>query len=308
MNTTITRRLLAGALGAGLALLGAAAPAAAAPGDSSVSVGRLVLDPTDRGYAGSLPVTVTYRGAQAGYLDLAITEPVPGAFVATTPSDPCFFSAPKPVRTIYCSVPGGALQPGERRRFSVDFRVLTTTRPYAMATPGGRVAVTTGDANPANDTADVTALFRSTTGSLDDPRPYVRDTRTHASVAAAGPVVLARQEDGTWSGRLPVTVRVDGDAAHDAYWLTPTLPAGVEVVGTEPAAMCGADCEVPGGQFMPGEERTVTLLLRASADVAPGDLGPGSVRLFAVFGWGDELADVDPTDNTATFYVTAAAG
>lgn len=264
MTRTITRRLLAGVLGAGLALIGAAGPAAAAPGDTAVSVGRLVLEPTDRGYVGSLPVTVTYRGTEAAYLDLTITEPVPGAFVGTTPGDPCFYSSPRPARTIYCHVPDGALQPGERRQFTVDFRVLTTPRPYAMVTSGGQLTVTTGDSNPANDTASFAALFRSTTGSLGEPQPYVRDTRTDAAVSA-GPATLDRQEDGSWFGRLPVTVRVDGDAAHDAYWLAPTLPAGV----------------------------------------TPGDLGSGSVRLYATFSWGDELTDVDPADNTASFAVTA---
>jgi hypothetical protein len=309
MTRTITRRLLTGVLGAGIALLGAAAPAAAAPaaaapGDSSVSVGRLVLEPTDRGYAGSLPVTVTYRGDAPAQLDLTITEPVPGAFAGTTPADPCFYSSARPVRTIYCQVPGGALQPGERRRFTVDFQVLTTVRPYPMSTSGGRVTVATGDGNPANDTAGFTALFRATTGALGDPRPYVRDTGTDATVTA-GAASLSRQEDGSWLGRVPVTVRVNGDAAHDAYWLAPTLPAGVRLVGIEPEGSCAAHCEVAGGPFVPGEERTVSLLLQAPAEVAPGQLGTGSVRLYAVFGWGDELADVDPADNIATFPVVA---
>lgn len=307
MARTIARRLAAGILGAGLALLGAAAPAAqaaAVPADTSVSVGQLVLEPTDRGYAGSLPVTVTYRGVQAGTLNLTVTEPVPGAFAGLTPADPCFSGSPNPVRTIYCMVPGGALQPGERRRFTVDFRVSTTPRDHAMSAPAGRVAVETGDANPTNDTIEFSTLFRSTTGSLRDPQPYVWDTLTDASLAV-GAATLTRQEDGSWRGRLPVTVRVAGDAAHDAYWLEPTLPAGVSLAGIEPEETCAGACTVPGGRFLPGEERTVSLLLRAPAEVAPGDLGTGSVRLYAVFGWDGERLDVDPADNTAAFTVTA---
>lgn len=99
-------------------------------------------------------------------------------------NDPCMFGRPGSVRTIWCSVPGGALQPGEQRAFTINFRVLTTTRPYAMATPGGQINVTTGDGNPANDTAGFTALFRSTTGSLSHPRPYVRDTNADATMSA----------------------------------------------------------------------------------------------------------------------------
>ncbi|WP_330465177.1 hypothetical protein [Micromonospora zamorensis] len=62
MTKTITRRLVA----------------VAAPGDTAASVGRLVLEPTNRGYAGSLPVAVVNRGQDASYLGLTITEPVPG--------------------------------------------------------------------------------------------------------------------------------------------------------------------------------------------------------------------------------------
>ncbi|MEU8160329.1 hypothetical protein ACIP95_22930 [Micromonospora parva] len=304
MTRTITRRLLAGVLGAGVALTGLSGPAVAGPGDTAVSVGRLVLEPTDRGYVGSLPVTVNYRGHDAAYLNLAVTEPVPGAFDGLDPADPCNFGVPQPARTIYCGVPGGALQPGERRTFTVDFRVLTTTRPYAMVTPGGKVAIETGDRNPANDTAAFSALFRSTTGSLRAPRPYVRDTIADAAVSA-GSATMTRQEDGSWFGRVPITVRVAGDAAHDAYWLAPTLPRGVDIGGTEPADVCTAHCMVAGGKFMPGEERTIALLIWAPAEVSPGDLGTGSVQLYGNFGWSGQLPDVDPADNIATFAVTA---
>ncbi|MEH0927854.1 hypothetical protein [Micromonospora sp. CPCC 205558] len=304
MTRTITRRLVAGVLGAGVALTGLSGPAFAAPHDTSVSVGRLVLEPTDRGYAGSLPVTVNYRGHDAAYLNLAVTEPAPGAFDGLDPADPCVFGAAQPARTIYCHVPGGALRPGERRTFTVDFRVHTTTRPYAMVSFGGQVAIETGDRNPANDTAAFSALYRSTTGSLRAPRPYVRDTLTDAAVSA-GPAALTRQEDGSWLGRVPLIIRVAGDAPHDVYWLTPTLPSGVEIGGIEPPEPCTASCMVAGGKFMPGEERTIALLIRAPAEVSPGDLGTGSAHLGASFGWGGLLPDVYPADNVATFTVTA---
>ncbi|RKN20912.1 hypothetical protein D7147_08825 [Micromonospora musae] len=306
MTRTTTRRLVAGVLGAGLALTGVATPAAhaAAAHDTSVSVGRLVLNPTDRGYTGSLPVTVNYRGAEASYLELTLTEPVPGAFAGLVPSEACITISPTPLRTISCIVPGGDLQPGERRRFTVDFRVLTAPRAHAMSAAGGRVTVDAGDANPANDTASFDTRFRSATGSLRNPQPYQWDTRTDASLTV-GSATLTRQEDGSWAGRLPITVRSAGDAAHDMYWLEPTLPAGVEVAGIEPEEGCAGVCGVAGGAFMQGEERALTLLLRAPAEVAPGDLGTGSVRLFALFGWGDELVDVSPADNTASFGVRA---
>ncbi|MGC4867002.1 hypothetical protein ACLQ3B_16390 [Micromonospora sp. DT53] len=88
-------------------------------------------------------------------------------------------------------------------------------------------------------------------------------------------------------------------------WITPTLPSGVEIGGTEPADICTASCPVAGGKFMPGEERTIALLISAPAEVSPGDLGTGSVQLGATFAWGGLLPDVDPADNVATFAITA---
>ncbi|MEK8109262.1 hypothetical protein NKG94_40280 [Micromonospora sp. M12] len=63
--------LLTAALLGLTATIGGAGPAAAAPADTSngaVSLGKLILEPTERGYHGSIPLTVTNTGSETGYL------------------------------------------------------------------------------------------------------------------------------------------------------------------------------------------------------------------------------------------------
>ncbi|WP_141725436.1 hypothetical protein [Micromonospora pallida] len=93
MTTRTGRRLTTALLAVcGGLLLGAAgvAPASAAPtGDpASLTLGRLVLDPTSRGYQGSLPVTVTNESDVAEYFYVRIVEPVAGSFRALDPGRP----------------------------------------------------------------------------------------------------------------------------------------------------------------------------------------------------------------------------
>ncbi|MDG4790047.1 hypothetical protein O7626_29700 [Micromonospora sp. WMMD1102] len=317
MTISRSRRLAAGALGAATALATLAMAPAAQAGtrdgqppayrDTSVTVGRLVLEPTERGYRGSVPLTVSYRGRGSADLQVTVAEPVAGAFADIDTDLPCWFGTrPGELRRdIHCGA--SAIRGGEHRTYTIDFEVLTSTRAYPMSVDGGAVTVQTRDAQPATVTDSFQTLFRSTTGSLRDPRPYVQDTRTDASVTA-GAATLVRQPDGSYLGRVPVTVRYGGDAPHDMLQVETQLPAGVQLRGIEPGAVCaGTWCEVPGGRFMPGEERSVEVLVGAPAGTAPGDLGTGSIRLHAGFLF-TELSDVDPSDNTAGFAVTAVDG
>ncbi|MDW5324687.1 hypothetical protein [Plantactinospora sp. KLBMP9567] len=312
-----TRRLTVGALGTAMAVLAMAPAAQAAPHgglgelgerrDTSVTVGRLVLEPTERGYRGSVPLTISYRGTETADLSLTVTEPVAGAFAAVDSDFPCFYGQRDGElrRDINCGA--NPIRAGERREYTLDFEVLTTTRAYAMSAVGGAVTVQTADSRPVTVTDSFDTLFRSTTGSLRNPRPYVQDTQTDATVTA-GAATLVRQDDGSYLGRVPVTVRYDGDAPHDGLQLEAVLPDGVQLRGISPEAVCLFPwCEVPGGDFMPGEERSMELLVSAPAGTAPGDLGTGTVRLHTVF-FLDELSDVDPSDNAAAFSITAVDG
>lgn len=317
MTTRTGRRLAAALLGpaaALLALTGPAAAAAEAPAgarlDADVSVGRLVLNPTERGYLGNLPITVTNRGPAETYFSVTIVEPVAGSLGNLTPDSPCSLGRRLDNRRVAtCLVPGPDLKPGERRSFSVAFQVLTTPRNAAMIAEGGQVSVNVGAGDPAiGDREDFAARFRSTSGSLRNPVPYVQDSQARASISTAGAATLVRQQDGSYLGRLPVTVRWAGDAAHEfLFVVATTLPAGVRIWGTDPQDMPSSftSFTVPGGRFMAGEERSFDVLLRADPGTVPGDLGDVTFQLDTQWGM-ETVPDADPADNSATFAVTAA--
>ncbi|MEU2612848.1 hypothetical protein ABZ570_14910 [Micromonospora sp. NPDC007271] len=312
MTTRTGHRLAAVLLGPAMALLASAAPAAAAPASGSpaadVSVGQLVLEPTARGYQGNLPITVTNRGRTETYFSVTIVEPVGGSIGNLSPESACGYQGLRDNRRVVdCMVPGPNLKPGQRRSFSVAFEALTTPRNVAMVAPGGQVSVNAGNGSQEiADTEDFTALFRSTTGSLRNPVPYVQDSQARASISTAGAATLVRQADGSYQGRLPVTVAWAGDTAHDLLFVDATLPAGVQVWGTDPQDLPSffTNFPVPGGRFMAGEQRNFDVLLRAEPETVPGDLGRVTFELST--NWdGDVVADADPADNTASFTVTA---
>ncbi len=313
MTTGTARRLAALVLGPAAALLAFTGPAAAAPAghglDADVSVGRLVLNPTERGYRGSLPITVTNRGRADTYFSVTIVEPVAGSIGNLSPDSPCGYQGLQDNRRVVnCMVPGPDLKPGERRSMTVAFEALTTPRGVAMIARGGRVEVNVGDGSAAvGDAENFAARFRSTSGSLRKPVPYVQDSQARASIGAAAGATLVRQEDGSYQGRLPVTVRWAGDAAHDRLFVeATTLPAGVQIWGTDPQDLPSFFTEfvVPGGRFMAGEERSFDVLLRAEPGTVPGDLGAATFQLNTQWD-GNVVADADPGDNTTSFTVTA---
>lgn len=298
-----------------LAVALAAVPALAAPAaaggvrsapTASISLGDLVLDPGERGYQGALPVTVTNTGTTASDFGVLVHEPVGGSFEGTDPMWACGYQTPVDNRRVVsCGVPGGPLDPGEQRSFTVTFHALTTPRPYAMTFEGGSAAVQSSDGVLELDRASFLTRFRSTSGSLTDPQPYVQDQLTDASIVAADDVTLTRQPDGTYTGWIPVTVRYGGDARHDGLWAEASLPGGVVVVRAEPELGIGTFTSFAAGEdFMPGEERDIDVLLRAPAEAVPGVIGTGAFTLGTVFGF-DEVPDVDPSDNTVTFGITA---
>ncbi|MGY0007609.1 hypothetical protein [Micromonospora sp. I033] len=292
--------VLAGVLGLTAALSVVAGPAQAAPTGSTATVAdRLILEPTERGYRGSLEVDLTYQGAEPGRATYVITEPIPGSYHNVEWGITCYSSGdllPDYRTRVECDVPGGELVPGERRSFTVDFQVLTSVQPYAMKTGNGELAVKVGGEIVADEA--FSTRFRSTTGTLANARPYVQDTQPDVSVSITGGLTLARRSDGFFEGRLPVTVRYNGDAPHDQVWFEPvSLPDGVWEPWTEE---CGLNC-VPGGAFMEGEERTFTLIFSTQNELEAGDLGEGSVAFRALSRY---QTDANPTDNVITFPVT----
>ncbi|MBE1490773.1 COG1361 family protein [Plantactinospora soyae] len=163
------------------------------------------------------------------------------------------------------------IAPKSSQTFQIKFRALTKTRPYAMQVDGGRVAIADGVGAPYSRWGNFSTLFRSTTGSLHNPRTYKQDTVAKASITLADDeVTLVRQSNSRFEGRVRATVRYDGDAANNRLSVDASAP-GVRFVGTDPVTVaCHDSCDVPGGSFMQGEERTFDLLFEAPADAEPG--------------------------------------
>lgn len=310
--TTRTARIATALLGGTAALITLAAPAAAAPGAATgrvdVTAQRLVLDPTDRGYVGTLTATVTNRRSTATSVSLVVTEPAGASFTSIEPGGGCFYDRLVENRLVIgCG--GEQIEAGKRRTFRLGFHVWTTARTYPMVANGGRIEVVPDGAAAASDATGFTTLFRSTTGSLRKPRPYVQAVDTDLSIRG-GAVTLTPQPDGTLLGRMPVTVRYGNDAPTFALNVAAALPAGVQVDHIEPQDMPSFPLgfTVPGGRFMPGEERTFDVFLSAPVGTAAGELGTGSLTVTGSYFWqAEDPQDVDPSDNTTSFTVTAAA-
>ncbi|WP_446217000.1 hypothetical protein [Micromonospora sp. IBHARD004] len=306
---TIFIRTVAGGLGAAVALVASAGPAVASTvsattGGATAVVGQLVLEPTARGYQGTLPITVTNHSAQP-VSHLLITEPVAGSWRGTLSNEFCMVVVPKQyVRTFDCMVSLGA---GQSRTYTARFEVLTHTRPYAMSARGGQVAVQVGHDAPVTTSATFRTLFRSTDGSRQGRRPYRQDRTTEAAIAT-GEARLVQQADGTFAGWLPVTARYDSDAANHFLDVAATLPAGVDIVDMDPPDMpvFSTGFLVPGGAFTEGEERIFRVLLTAPAGTAPGLLGTGTFAVSTYYE-GGAAPEGDPSDNTVTFPIRVGA-
>jgi len=255
---TPTKRMLACAttLTALVAVLGAGTSAAAADPTAPVSVTRLIFEPTDRGYAGSIRITVRNTSTEPIVPSVGFGEPVAGSWLSITPVGGCHthldeFDPPATPRGVQCRL-DRVLQPGEQIRLTARFEALTRTRAYAMSVPDAPVVV--GDGFAEGDyqgSATLVTRFRSTTGSLTNPRPYVQDTQPNATLKTASEVILARMPgpDASFVGRLTVAVRWRGDAPQEFVDLsTQGLPPGVAILRTDPpSTRCPSFCSVPGG-------------------------------------------------------------
>ncbi|MFE9688596.1 hypothetical protein [Micromonospora sp. NPDC005806] len=308
----VGRQIAAGLLGSALALLAAAAPAAAAPteatGAFSITAQQLVLDPTDQGYVGTFTVTVTNNGAVADYPSLAISEPAGASHTTITPGGPCLYRGLVENRMqIQCGA--DELPAGASQTYTLGFHVWTTPQKYAMVTNAGSIGVLGSGSSELSDNAAFTTLFRAANGSLKKPRPYVQAVQSDLRASTtAGTVTLSRLADGSLQGRMPLTVRYGNDAPSYDVGVEATLPEGVVVDHIEPqdAPSWNLGFSVPGGRFMPGEQRTFDVILKAPAETPAGELGAGSYTVTSSYCWCEPVQDVNPADNTTSFTVTAS--
>ncbi|MBQ1064251.1 MULTISPECIES: hypothetical protein [Micromonospora] len=307
--TTRTARVATALLAGAAALFALATPAAATSGTAAarltVDTGPLVLTPTDRGYVGTLTATISNRGRADGVADLRITEPAGASFIGLDDGTPWFTEGLVENRRVIGSF-GGRVAAGDSRALRLNFQVWTTARAYPMVAPGGSIAVVPGGGARVADRDAFPTVFRSTSGSVRAPRVYRQATATDLTVNGRD-VTLTRQADGSLLGRMPVTVRYGNDAPSFRLAARAALPAGVEVWSTDPQDLPSFpdSFDVPGGRFMPGEERTFDVVLRAPAGTPAGVLGSGTFTVEARY-VNEPVGDVDPADDTTTFSVGAA--
>ena len=296
-----TGTLLTAALLGLTATVGWAGPAAAAPSAAAdaptFSLSRLVLEPTERGYRGSLRVTITNNSDSTDGFYFQIREPVAASFAGGPEShcDPDGVSEGRLVRS--CGLPqGNELAAGESRRAPVEFQVLTTPRSYPMIATGGSITVYSWKFGSLG-TVPFSAQFRSLDGKLARPQTYVQDTQPDASIELAGPVTDGPEN----TRRVPLRVRYAGDAANLGLSVRATpLPAGSMILHTDPwdGPVYSERAFVPGGQLMAGEEREIALLISRPTDPAD-ETAPINLELST--DWVETVPDVDPSDNTVTF-------
>jgi hypothetical protein len=273
------------ALAASSVLLGGGVAAHAAPADAvTVKVNRLILEPAEAGHTGVVRIAVRNTGSEPFSGGITITEPIAGTLETIEGTSVCAINEAPDARLIYgCSL-DDTIAPGATAVIKVNFR--SPARPQSFA----QIAPQPGSVQVGEVTAEFPALFRSTSGSLHTPQPYVQDTAGALAVTAAD-VTLTRQQDGTFAGRVPVTVRNNGDAAHLGLGTAIAVPAGLDGwPGIEPSSICagpsdelpvppggiGIGCSLEGGQLAEGQERTFEWILTAPAETAAGLLGTGT--------------------------------
>ncbi|MEU4551292.1 hypothetical protein [Micromonospora violae] len=181
-----TGTLLTAALLGLTATIGWAGPAAAAPSASAdaptFSLSRLVLEPTERGYRGSLRVTITNNSDSTQGFYFRIREAVAASFSGGVESRCESDGVEEGLLVRTCALPRGSdLAPGESRRATVEFQVLTTPRSYPMIAAGGLVTAYSYETGSLG-TVPFSAQFRSLDGKLARPQTYVQDTQANASV------------------------------------------------------------------------------------------------------------------------------
>jgi hypothetical protein len=308
------RRLVVGLLAGALALVPATSAAAATASpkvSATITVGNLIMEPTSRGYVGTLAASVKWNGPDNGWLSLYVVEPVAGAWQSMANGDGCtWFYAADGRHANTCIVSG--LHPGEVRDVTQSFRVLTTPRPYAMSEPSADIWAQQIDTT-ISKTKHYSTTFRGTDGSLSNPLTYVGDKLSDASLAVgSAPVAMVRQADGSFLGRLPVTVTWNGDAPHWYVWIDAALPNDWFVWDTDPTRGfgCPGGCEVPGPNgtgLMQGEGVSFDLIIYAPEGTAPGTYSGITTHIAAHWAISEltndtgELTDVSPADNSGTF-------
>jgi hypothetical protein len=295
----ISRALAVGGAVATLTLAGAA-PAAANRPALSVGTGTAVLTPAaGGGYAGQLAVRVRAGDSEVAGVSVTVVQPA-GLRFAGERTGQLHTCVPAPAvspRALECYLPV-TIAAGRHHDLSVTFTSLAEPQRRSRFSEEGTVTVGSGSATAI-------ARFRALllgTGPGVDPAPYRPATVPDVAVTA-GPAAFVADGDGTWTGRLPVTLNAATDAEHDEVGLTVTgLPAGssVKVDGQPIGCMYGEwACRLDA--VAQGARRTSTLLVRSTEPpVAGAQLTVAVTPMRAL----QPVDDGNPVDNTTTTTVT----
>ena len=296
----ISRMLAVGGAVAALTLVGAA-PAIANQSALSVGTGTAVLTPAaGGGYAGQLAVRIRATGGDVAGVTVVVDQPEGLRFAGERNGQlhTCVRTPNVGPRGLECYLPV-TIAAGGHHDLAVTFTSLA--EPQRRSRFSGEGAVTVSSATTAASTARFRALLIGT-GPGVDPAVY-RPASAPDLAVTAGPATFVDNGDGTWAGRLPVTVTAATDAEHDDIGLSVTgLPAGtgVRVEGQPIGCMYGEwACRLdPVAQ---GARRTSTLVIWSDQPPVAGTeltIGVTAMRDLQPF------ADANPVDNTTTTTVS----
>ncbi|MFG1607192.1 hypothetical protein [Actinoplanes sp. NPDC049265] len=279
MRTMLRAGAIALAASSVLLAGGVAAQAAPAAADVTFTVGNLIFEPQQWGHTGSLEVTITNHTDQDVDKAVTVLEPLAGTFDDATGTQGCLIAAPQDGRQAWdCYL--GTIPAGESVTVNVVFYSPAAGKPVA------RRATTSGSIEIDGKTVAFPAVFRSTSGSVANPVAYTPDQTANLTVTTPGNVTLTRQDDGTFAGRIPVTLTGNGDAGHQLLGGQMAAPAGLTDWPYAVDGNCGpgdVDLPVPPGgtgvgcaffeRLAQGQTRTYDWLFTAPADSQPGPLG-----------------------------------
>lgn len=283
---------------------GVAAQAAAPAGEITVKVNRLVLEPGDLGHSGSVRIVIRNTTSEPYDGTVTVTEPITATLGNIDGGNGCTLGPNEDNLGVSSCLLDQPIAPGGRAVLVAHFTSPAKPQAYAQIAPhAGKVEV-------AGATAEYAAIFRSTTGSLRNPRPYVQDTVPALTVTATDATVT----DGV--GRSTVTVVNNGDAPHRNVGAELITPAGVdEWPAIEPAEMCGLmhddntppggqaiGCTVYGGTLAEGESRTFEWVFTVPAGTPAGLVGTARTEVVL----GNPAAEQTDAANVALIDITVA--
>jgi hypothetical protein len=299
-RAAIAFAVVGGAAALALASAGPASAAAPTGPDLSLSVGPGALSPADGGgYAGYQRLTLRNASPSAAAVDVVIDRPegVAFAYERDFQLQACFpvNDAARP-RAVRCALING-LAGNETRDLSLRWTSLAAPQRKHRITTPATITVDTGagsiDPTPGNNTVKRRFVLLGT-GFGIATRPYQPATVPDMSVRA-GVASLTANGDGTYSGRMEVSVTAATDAEHTSVGLEVSGLLGAQLRVEGQPVGCFGRCEIE--PVAKGATRSMTIIIWATQPPVEG----GAVDVVvSTLGGRSTLPDANPADNTTT--------